>query len=444
MAILWFLAGFLPFVSWGRVAPIASFWPQWGAATIFLIIGTAQFLKNRNRLEFAGRSSFDGAVILLFLSISAQSLTGHVYSKTSAFIAVGALALGWIFTKVSTLAVVRDPTRSLDVWCMGVSAALLFQAFVVGLGVFGKEFVHGFLFDAPPQLRALGAFGQSNHLGVFSVLALACLHHLFAKRRITPWMLWGGVAISALVCALSYSRAALLVWGALAVIAAIPLWKSRRRGDDEKKVWHAHVYVCVFFLTVQMLNFMVPLMPLISGMQDGPSLLTDSRAMSSNARLEQIRDSFQLIEKYPYFGVGYEGFAGARLCDLSGSLMEPQTTVPHNLLLQFFVELGLIGALIDLWVIFAVFKVVRLALLDSENFSSDRLLAVQWIVGLFVYSMFEFPLLYSYFLLPFLMMAGLAGYPIVSVGVGRPLKIALTSALVFGFIGLFLIACDYP
>ncbi|MDO9005912.1 MAG: Wzy polymerase domain-containing protein [Aquabacterium sp.] len=412
---------------------------------IFLILCFAHSFANRNDLRVASRNSFDVPVLALILALLIQIMSGHVYSKASASMAVGALFLGWVFAKTTGASILERPGKNIDYWCMGVVGAMLFQAAIVWLGVFGKDFVHGSLVDLPIPLRAFGAFGQSNQLGVFSVLTLACVYHLFLRHKITESVVWICVAISAVNCALSYSRSALVVWLVLALVAAIPLWRFRQADEFSGKYWRVYLTTCALFISIQLLNFMMPLMPAIAGIEGGQSALTEARSFSSNARWEQIRDSMQLIGRYAYYGVGYEGFAGVRLKELGTSLMEPETTVPHNILFQLFVDFGLIGAAIGLWLTFSVFNAVRSIAFSWKGYSPVQLLAMQWVVGLYVYSMFEFPLLYSYFLLPFMMMIGVAASQVnvAFLVVGRKMKTLLFSILLIGFGMLGLLASDY-
>jgi Virulence factor membrane-bound polymerase, C-terminal/O-Antigen ligase len=142
--------------------------------------------------------------------------------------------------------------------------------------------------------------------------------------------------------------------------------------------------------------------------------LTDSGAAAtvtvlrgdSLGRIELLRDSWALITRHPLGGVGYGNFMSARWTELSTSLFEPAAHHTHNAIAQIAVELGLIGALAVLvplgWALWRCAIAVT-----RRGVAPEQFLAAAVALLLAGYSLVEYPLWYTYFLMPFALMLGL-------------------------------------
>ena len=122
------------------------------------------------------------------------------------------------------------------------------------------------------------------------------------------------------------------------------------------------------------------------------------------------RDALGIAAAHPLLGVGHGNFAAARLHEMTGPMAAPNVNHAHNLFLQVASEWGLVGLVVVLAAL-AWWARAGLRILRDPQPEPMRLFALGVMLALFVHSLAEHPLWFTYFLLPFALCAGLLTGP---------------------------------
>jgi O-antigen ligase len=170
-------------------------------------------------------------------------------------------------------------------WAVRVLSPLGRLGYPVGLGALR------FINDDPSRpMRAIGTSIDPNILGTLLVIVLAlAATQLFGKRPVLarPW-LWISVGTIALCLFLTYSRASML--GAATALAMVAVLRYRR--------------VLALMLVVGLLLLLLPqTQAYIAHFVQGIRIEDRSTQM----RMGEYADTFRLIQRYPWVGVGFVG-----------------------------------------------------------------------------------------------------------------------------------------
>lgn len=429
-----FLLGAVSFVNFGRVGSVVSFWQEWLAALMVLLVMLALVWRAKDGLFIVLRPV--SALSVGFLALLAlQWAQGLVHSQAAALMAT------WVLGLLVLLDVVvyqwRDDGRAvtyLDAWAYGVLVAFFYHFCLSILGFFGYDIVY---FEVRPMdvpWRAFGAFGQPNQLGVFSVLVVLTAGYLFARRKLPIWVWWSVFVAACAVVVMTFSRAALMCAGGLGVVALIGgFWSRSADHRAYRQLGVALIGMCAVAAALH-----GPAKQLVDRIHASPqAAAVMDRTVSNQSRVEQMRDGALLGWDHPWLGVGYRGYAEARLLDLKGPLSEPNVSYPHNLLIHVLAEFGVAGLLL---VVGAVAWFLLQRKRDHERVEEGRagMLMGGWLTVMFLYSMVEFPLMYLFFLLPTLTFASVCSRN-VAMPI-RPVKVGRTPLLTILFLWLLMLA----
>ncbi|MBW8828837.1 MAG: O-antigen ligase C-terminal domain-containing protein [Burkholderiales bacterium] len=277
-------------------------------------------------------------------------------------------------------------------FCIALLVAGVAGAILGGIQIFMPEWADGsWIAAAPSDGRASSNLRQPNHLSsllVWSLVALAWLWQsktLRAELSATLWL----VIVGAIV--LTGSRTGIVdvivlaIWGLLdrklprglraALIVSPLLYGAFWWGLTE---W-AHSTHHVF----------------------GGEARMGTQGDISSSRWAIWSDTLSLIRQHPWLGVGFGEF------NFAWSLTPfPHRPVAffdhtHNIVLQFAVELGIPAALLlTASLLVALFFAFEASLKTTQPMSSMMRAAFMVVLTICVHSMFEYPLWYSYFLLP--------------------------------------------
>lgn len=312
-------------------------------------------------------------------------------------LAVAALALASVVCLAGAEVRARgEVAKVLDAWCGGLLVALALNVVAVVLDRYGLFIYIYQIVPRPPQPRADGLIGQPNQLATLAVLAGLAADYLWMRAKLPSIArLLVGAAVAAVV-AMSASRAGVLLWVLAAALSGLALRSHPRRIAG----WRMLALGVVMFVAAQVAwsAFNVAKVENV----DGPRVLnTENRE-----RVELLRDSWSLIKLHPLAGVGYGNFMAARWSELSGSLLEPTNANAHNLIAHLLVEFGVPGAVLVLLPLgLALWTCAKVS--SRRDLAAEQFLATAVVFVLAGYSMFEYPLWHTYFLLPFALMLGM-------------------------------------
>ncbi len=190
--------------------------------------------------------------------------------------------------------------------------------------------------------RALGQFGNPNHLAGFLVLSLWPLWLLWQKvnkRSIRTVLI--PVALALLFCVYrTYSRSGLLVL--IATLFLFFLFEYLERGKKIPWKWIAVSFgLLIVFLSMFILFSNANVF--------GGRFLTSS---TIKARLHFYNGGLNIIQNYPWFGTGTESFESYYCTYLSPGDYESRYV--HDVVLEYALEWGILGIFALFWLITTV------------------------------------------------------------------------------------------
>lgn len=249
-----------------------------------------------------------------------------------------------------------------------------------------------------------GPLRQRNLYATLLLSGIVCLAWLSGNGRWRWWAVIAGGLLLALPLGITGSRTGLLVCGLLAVFSAGMLLLPAGRRQS---------VFCVNLLVLAVLalagQFVVPLLVEALGWEGVSALArameSSDGAQSTLLRLQAWERAWHIFLEHPLLGVGFNNLAIADFSLRAGAFaqhLQPSTffTHCHNLFLQIFAELGLVGGLLLLALCWQI--LLGLKRHWREPFG---LFGIVVLVPMAVHSLLEFPLWYAFFLGPWLLLA---------------------------------------
>lgn len=392
--------------------PQTVFWPEWCMALMLVFafcgeMAAQQEIVLRIGLPFplallmlvvcaawVGHASCGGYVVYLGLFLLAYVLGAQVEARWLA----GTVAIGML-----GCALLQSLAGLLQL--MGVTA---------GGVVMGKIY-----------MQAFGNVGQANHYADLIYLGLASLAFLFGRNWLKWWAALPLAFWLALAAAASASRGTLLYMVAFLVLGVI----SFRRGETQ--VRRAGLALVVIFVCSVLAQVLVTYGHILDALAVTTALDRAGDAGSNGQRLFNWRAACQAIAHHPWIGQGPATFYKA---SIDAMFTTPPAGFPkfaehaHNLPLNMAAELGLPLTIVMMsglawWYLRKFFAICSVPQLWA--------LACVSVVGL--HSMVEYPLWYTYFLVPVGLCMGVAdaGDPRLS-----PWRVARSAGVVAAVVAL--------
>lgn len=285
--------------------------------------------------------------------------------------------------------------------CLALLIAGVLSSLIACLQVFTPDLTGSDLIAATSHGgRASGNLRQPNHLSSllsWSIVACGWLMQRDAGRRWT-WVLVACTVLMVLAMALSASRTGWIAIAMIAGWAAFDVRLSRR-----VRVLLALTPV-MYILCWSGLTMWAHVSHQIFG---GEARLTTEGDISSS-RFGIWSNTIALIAQHPLAGVGFGEF------NFAWSLTPfPHRPVAffdhtHNIVLQFLVELGAPLGLLVLGLLgYALVRAVIVALNAKGEAAPTMAASTMSVLIIIVHSLLEYPLWYSYFLLPTAFFLGL-------------------------------------
>jgi hypothetical protein len=276
--------------------------------------------------------------------------------------------------------------------------------------------------------RPAANLGQPNLLATVMVLALLATYGLWRRRSIGT-----SAALAVAACLLTglgmtQSRTGLL--NVLIVAGAIMLWRRRQR--------ESMLAVSIFALLAWLCLAFVGSAVLGPGAAGGGSTLLASRFVGGS-RVGALRLAVEAILAEPFTGYGWgQSFLAQWTQALNGAPVYAVMLSAHNIVLDLALWAGLpialsvlVGAL--MWFRFCLRRVT----------DEGVLLLLLVVAVLFVHALFEYPLAYTFFLLPLGLAVGALGERAGLRTLFRTPPGVAAALLVAAGVGLALTARDY-
>ena len=249
-------------------------------------------------------------------------------------------------------------------------------------------------------LQAFGNVGQANHYANLVFLGLASLGFLFARARLNVWALLALAPWLALAAAASASRS---VWLYTFVFLVLGVWSLWRGDEAARRAGRALLLIVLCSVVAQLLVAYGNILD-VFGVTSALDRAGD--AGSNGQRLYNWNSAWLAIQAHPWLGQGPASFYKA---SIDAMFLTPPASFPkfaehaHNLPLNLAAEFGVpIALLVCAGVAWWFIRHLR----RPPRAISLWCMAVVGVIG--AHSMVEYPLWYSYFLIPFGLCIGFA------------------------------------
>jgi len=394
------LAGCLNFL---REPPLGDFHGEWGA--LFFFCCAALFLVPALPARFPVNRALFVLPVGLSLLLGLQTLLGYYTAwQTPAFwfgyllIAMLAMLLGQGIRAAGLTA----ETVNRIAWAL--AAAALLNALAQLVQVVGR------VWDVAPfvvplnSCRPYGNIGQSNQAATLAWLGLASVLYLRGTQRLPSAASLPMVALLLLSAAMSVSRMSWLLMAVTAVfVVALPAWPLAGRRE---RIVTAVMLIAGFAAANAAIA--PALQSLGEGCMTGMDRLSTGAKASITDRFDFWRQAIEVWKTSPWIGVGAFGFAPTVYAIENLDRAHSLDIHVHNLFLSMLAEFGIVGA--ALLALALLLLAHRLHRARRELTASDALLLLLLaMVG--VHSLLEYPLWYTFFLIPSALALGLLVRP---------------------------------
>ncbi|MDE2369832.1 MAG: O-antigen ligase C-terminal domain-containing protein [Burkholderiales bacterium] len=371
-----------------NVAPSPTFLNQALAFALWAV-----FVVVTGPTTLRGRAAPLYAALLLLTGAVAQSWLFGALAAPLALSAIATLAAAAVVA-AGGCGVRADAEDVFAAFCWGWVVAGGFSVAIAAIQVFAPGIPDGeWLAISGIAGRAVGNLRQPNHLSSLLLWSCIAVIGLLELGRLGPRATrWAAALMAAFVFAvvLSASRTGLVsvlmlaLWGAL----------DRRLSRPARRILIGAplAYALAWFA-------MAGWATLSQHAFGGEARLAETDISSS--RFGIWRDTLALIRMYPWTGVGWGEFNLAWTLTPFPHRPTAFFDHTHNLLLQFAVELGLpMAALLTALLVWALLRAALQAWATPGGLGAARRCAVLMVLMIAVHSQLEYPLWYSYFLLP--------------------------------------------
>jgi len=240
--------------------------------------------------------------------------------------------------------------------------------------------------------RAVGNLRQPNHLGTLLLWALIALVALSSLGKLRNGVTWALGLLLLLAVVLTGSRTGLL---GVAVLAAWGVLDRRLPRRNRMALMTAPLWLAALWVAIAAWAH-------VTGHAFGSEgRLSWGHGDISSSRFAIWSNALSMIGNDPWTGVGFGEFNAAWTLTAFPDRPIAFFDHTHNLPLQLLVEMGLpLGALVIALLLVALIQAGRRAWGCDGDEGVVRRAAFMVVLMIGVHSMLEYPLWYSYFLLP--------------------------------------------
>lgn len=233
--------------------------------------------------------------------------------------------------------------------------------------------------------RPFANMAQPNHLSTFLILSLISCVYFFENKIINSKILLCFSIILLLSIALTQSRTAWIVFLFLYLYWLLSYKRDILRLSNKVVILHFTLFI-IFSI----------LLPLIKKLLvKNPTISILDRASSGHERVQIWQQAVEAIKLKPLGGYGWNQSSFAQFDTIQEGFIKHKLTSFHNIVLDVFVWCGIpLGIFI---VVFFTYLLIKF-LIKSTNVA--QICAISFIFVVLIHALFEYPLFYSYFLLP--------------------------------------------
>ncbi|HEX5126443.1 MAG TPA: Wzy polymerase domain-containing protein [Rhodocyclaceae bacterium] len=390
VGIVLFLVPLIPQLLSIHHYPQTVFFNEWAAALVLVGLGLSLFTRHE---ALALRSSkFPLLLFLIAMFAWAQRMLGLPVAGS---VLTGQLC--YLLTFLAAYALGNVVASTLRAWAVSIMAAglmvgALFQCLISVAQLKGWDL--GGLVMVKLLNSVYGNIAQPNHFGDLLWLGMMSGLYLWLQGRLSSWFALVFATVFCFFSALSASRAVLLYTVAVPILALVYWRKSDR--EERSRIGYAVAILAAISIVAQVWVSVGGAGKLL-GVASSLGRLND--AGSNTQRLFDWSVALRTSLQHPLLGSGAGTFAWQTALHSIG--LPPASVVrigenAHNTILNFAAEFGLL---------FTAALLVFIALWMRRRLREQPTLENFWALGILAvigaHSMVEYPLWYTYFLVPF-------------------------------------------
>jgi O-antigen ligase len=434
----------LPYAVTNHTYPIPTFYAEFTALSLYLLVGASVLLllmSERPRAQFAMP-----AVALVPLAFGAllvlQTLILPLAQPSMAWLGAGFLLAAFMATQAGYGFVRAGQADTALRWMAGALIVggmfAVFCQVVQLLHLEAKVSPFVVSYNVTTDRRPFGNMAQANHLATVIAFALAAAMYLVQTRRLNV-LVWAVVSsICVLGQALTVSRGP---WLQTAVVVVAGFWMALVRPNDSfsrrrTREWMMPVLLVVLFIAVNLAVRWAN-----ARFQLGLDVSAAHRFQDKGQfvlRLAMWKYGWTMFKGHPLLGVGWGEFPRFEfeLVRQLGSVEIANNS--HDIVIDLLAKTGIVGLGIVLLGLLAwLWRVLR------ARPTAERVFGLALIGALLMHALVEYPQQYMFFLLPAMFVFGILETKPLAFVPGR-FALGLQFAVVLGgFAALMPIYRDY-
>ncbi len=281
--------------------------------------------------------------------------------------------------------------------CRSIAIAYLLAAllsvlmqFIQIAGIDAMPFVMTIGKDTQPFMRPYANVAQPNQLALLQCLSFASVWLLYQRHVIGSRISFLLVLVLIIGLVLTQSR---IGWIIVPVFCIVSFFNFKHERSINR--WFLLMFMAIYAL----LTINLPTFGQLFGFASGSAL---EHVGGRSERWVLIQHAWHMILTHPWLGVGWFGFGPEQIKIATDFSAGTYAQHSHNLVLNFAAELGLPAAIIFFFCL--TWWLIKCCV-SSEQTIVRRFINFIFI-ALFIHSMVEYPLWYSYFLIPASMLMG--------------------------------------
>jgi len=235
------------------------------------------------------------------------------------------------------------------------------------------------------QGRPFANMAQPNHLSTFLILSLISCLYFYENNNINKKLLFIFSLLIFFSIALTQSRTS---WVVLFFLYLYFIASNR------KKILTIRLRDQTLFLIFFILcSLYLPIIKASLWGKDGVSII--DRVSSGHERIQIWQQAIDAIQRKPIWGYGWNQSSFAQYETIQSGYVKKWLTSFHNIILDIIIWCGIpIGIVL---ISFFLYIVIRYLV---KSFDINQICSICSICAILIHALFEFPLSYSYFLLP--------------------------------------------
>ncbi|QGZ62267.1 PglL family O-oligosaccharyltransferase [Paraburkholderia acidisoli] len=440
--VLLCLALTLPYAVVNHTYPIPTFYAEFVALTLYVLLGAAVLLLVRSgRAEAFGSPAVALVPLAFGLLLIVQTFALPLAQPSMNWLGAGYLLAAFMVTHAGYGIARARLMQSALVWgAFALQIGGLFAVFCQVIQLLHLETKVTPLvvaYNVTVDRRPFGNMAQANHLATYIAFAMAGAMYLVQTRRL-PVLVWGVLsAVYAGGFALTVSRGP---WLQMGVIFVAGLWMAltgcrtesgeRAEGSAARlRAWVVPVALVIIFFAMNAFVRWANLHFALDLAQSAAERFQDKSQIAP--RLALWRYGFTMFKTHPLLGVGWGDFPMHQfeLVRTLGGVEIANNS--HDIFIDLLAKTGLVGcAIVVLGLLAWVVRMLR------APHTTERVFGVMLIGVLVMHALVEYPQQYMFFLLPAMFVFGLletkrlrAVVPSVSFGVYAVVVVAGIASL---------------